>query len=330
MELNEFQNSFINYFHRKGFEIFEPASLLSDAFPTNFTPSGGEEHLNEILKQPNPKKSFCTVQPCFRYQDIKRMDSGFHLPLFNMGVAMSVNGASVEDFIRSFLYLFDKFGLDREKVRVSIFKGDTIDGVEVPRDTLSEKIWLNEGIKKSQIVELDAEENYFLLRKQGYGGIKTELFYEYEGQWVELGVVIRIANKVIDKKLTSEKFPEDVVCFGIGTERWITIISGSKNYYQYYQNRHNKNSLDDVKSEILKDSLLKIYSEGGSLFDTEINRKRILRKLARAVCDFSGESLSFESPPKNAAIYQKLQDEYKKYISVTYNERFSSKTAIAA
>jgi alanyl-tRNA synthetase len=282
----EIKKEFINHFVNNKFDKFLPVSLLSKAFPSNFTPSGGEEHINDILNsEKHPIKSFCTIQPCFRYQDIDRISTGVHLPSFDMGIAVSINEYSLENMIDHFLLLFDKMKLDRKKLHISVFKGDYVEGIFFEKDKLADDVWRQKNILPQNIKYLDTEENFFLLKKQGYGGFKTEMFYEYNGQLVEIGVIVRIicSIKVLNEKIEFATFENNVICFGMGIERWVMLVEQKQSVWEtslFDKVRDTNFTYQDI---ILCIAMLKLFQQGARLNTRSEGRTRVYRKLCRKV-----------------------------------------------
>lgn len=297
--LKEFENQFLNQQNKVGFEKVQRVSLLSEAFPTNFTPSGGEEHLSNILSKVNPRESFCTIQPCFRYQDIEKIYTGQHLPLFEMGIAISINQLSIEELINQFFKLFDYFKLDRKKITISIFSGGKVLNKEIPKDDLSKQIWNRYGIDESQFIFLDSTENFFLLKKQGYAGIKTEVFYEFNNELIELAVIVKLTHSVIENHFEDyylDSFDDSVVCFGVGCERWVTIVNGKNSIleldeFKLISDLNQKFSVSINRIALLNYSLINLIYDGAKLENMAHGRaslfKKIIRKLKKSLIDSS-------------------------------------------
>ncbi len=299
MELKKIKEIFNTTFEKKEFLIFSPVSLLSSAFPTNFTPSGGEEHLNKVLSEKNPKKSFYTIQKCFRYQDVLIKDTKFHLPLFDMGVAISVNEMSINEMVESFMFIFNKLNLDKEKLKISLFKGEYIINTRVPMDLSSQKAWENVGIKKNQFTYLDSTENFFMLKSQGYAGIKTEAFYEYEGKFVEIGIIIQLTHKIKDSasKLYLTPFENRVLCLGLGLERLTAINQKIKDIYELREFEIFKDININSKSVQIIRAIISLYKDGATVYGKSNGRvtifRRVIRNLLKINSNYDLEKLHF-------------------------------------
>lgn len=293
--IEKIKNKFIQQFKTKGFTHVPRVSMLSKAFPTNFTPSGGEERLAEILAKENPKESFCVIQPCFRYQDVDNISTDFHAPLFEMGVAISVNELTLKDMIAQFFVLFDAFGLDREKLKISVLDNSRVLNRHIERDEEAIKTWKKFGIKDSQFKYLGLDENFFMLPDQGYAGIKTEAFYNHKGVEMEIAVFIYLSDSVVtkDHEQYLSEFDHDVICFGIGIERWAMILQNKKTLFHLEENQplidlfHQlKQDLDISMDEFKKISfiskgLLFLYGDGAVDDNENRGRTSLLRKILR-------------------------------------------------
>lgn len=306
--LHEVKNRFIDNFKSKGFDHLPRVSMLSKAFPTNFTPSGGEERLADILSKDDPKESFCVIQPCFRYQDMDNISTGHHAPLFEMGIAVSVNEWSLRQVIKQFFMLFDSFSLDRDKLIISVFDGGEKLNEDFERDQHTVEVWKEFGIKNSQFEYKGVHENFFSLPDQGYAGIQTEASYEYRDKKLEIAVFLYLSHKVIkrngDKYLS--KFKENVICFGIGIERWAMLLEGEETIMSLNENSNFIDLYNDIKKDtldisledfkrvvLLTKALLFLHADGANTDLDSKGRRNLLRKLLRKLkeCYEPGSSI---------------------------------------
>lgn len=283
MTTKELQQTFLGKFALDGFERIAPMSMLSRAFPTNFTPSGGEEPLADMLSGTLPHKNVCTIQPCFRYQDIFPQGSRVHLPYFHMAVAISLDDYSVNDMVGQHIAFFEALGLDRSKFRVSIFNGGEQKGAALDHDAVAHSAWLAHGIGESQFTYLGVDENFFLSPMEGYAGTKTEVFYPWNDQWLELSVIVRLTHR-LEGDLLDKPFPRSVVCGGIGVERLVLLLSG----YDHIVDCTDQVAcvaadipLDEKECLVLLKALEMLYRDGASLKDTSEARSRTLKRLIK-------------------------------------------------
>jgi alanyl-tRNA synthetase len=290
---HDIKQQFISQFTALGFEQKPRVSMLSRAFPTNFTPSGGEEYLDEILAQPDPKGSFCVVQTCFRYQDIDNIKTGFHQPLFEMGVAISVNQFDAECMMASYLSYLETLGIDRRKLTISIFEGGQVLGQPVPRDTLSMELWRKHGIADNQFIFLNAKENFLIRKNEGYAGTKTEVFYRHNGELVEISVLMNVQYQVKKSSdgYTIGEWNNAFTCIGLGFDRVNCIVQKSssiidlveyssltKLYNEIYQN-HISLSKFTFLSYLVRSFMLLINDGAGRFMKGERRRHTYKRLL---------------------------------------------------
>ena len=136
-----------------------------------------------LLGQKHPKgQILVNNQKCLRTGDIEEVGDDVHLTFFEMLGNWSLGGYWKEDAIKwSYDFLTDKkwLGLNKNKLAVSIFKGDK----DAPRDKESYNIWLKLGIPKENIYFFGKEDNWWgPVGKTGPCGPDTEMFY-----WVGKG-----------------------------------------------------------------------------------------------------------------------------------------------
>lgn len=270
--------------------------MLSEAFPTNYTPSGGEDFLTGALfSENNNQESVLLIQPCFRYQDLKQLNTGYHLPFFDMGVALSIDRHTYPFFIKQIFMFFNSLGLNKKKLSVTVFGGEMMQNIFLSKDEEAYKTWVELGIPDDQIKFLGIQDNFFLLKQKGYGGVRTEVFYDYEGKRIEIGTVIKLTVSVNSRKsnddLIISSFNRNVFCLGIGLNRlamlmeereFISNFDNSELYEKFTNERggcFNKFDFYSIYS-IIKGVVIVII-DGGCVFDNNQSRRKLFRKILR-------------------------------------------------
>lgn len=310
MTTRELQKTILERLTSHGFEQINPMSMLSRAFPTNFTPSGGEEPLADILSGKLKARNVCTIQPCFRYQDTFRQNSRVHLPYFHMAVTISVDDRTIGDMVRIHLSSLEALGFDKRKLRVTVFDGGDVLGHQLPRDTHARDAWLAHGIAVEQIEYLSAEENFFVSPSEGYAGTKTEIFYPWNGEMVEVAVLIRLTHEMKSRSELGGSFGRSVICTGLGMERLELLTSSYASILECDQvlSRSLSNAMAEYRRVSLERGLIALYRDGASIWESNRARRSILRKVLKAYVRYSRTSTDGNDMPTGRFCYRLTED----------------------
>jgi alanyl-tRNA synthetase len=126
--------------------------------------------------QPAPHPRLTTCQKCFRTTDIDRVGkTARHLTFFEMLGNFSFGDYFKEGAIDlAWRFSTDVLKLDKERIWVSVFKGDS----QVGPDEEAKSAWLAAGMPDSRVVMLPAEDNFWSAGPTGPCGPCTELYYD--------------------------------------------------------------------------------------------------------------------------------------------------------
>jgi len=255
MTANELRKKFLEFFKEKGHAIISGAPLVPQNDPTVlFTPAGMHPLVPYLLGEKHPEgKRIADVQKCVRTIDIDEVGDDVHLTFFEMLGNWSLGDPDAPDGVGagywkkeaiewSLEFLTDKkwLGLDKNKIAVSVFAGDS----DAPFDEESFNIWKNIGIPEKRIARLPKKNNWWGPAGEiGPCGPDTEMFvWSGEGEapesfdsedarWVEAwNDVFMEFNKTADGKY--EKLIQKNVDTGMGLERVLTVINGLDDNYK--------------------------------------------------------------------------------------------------
>jgi len=241
MKSSEIKRKYIEFFKKYNHKEIINFSLIPENDPTVlFTTAGMHPLVPYLLGQKHPQgKRLVNLQKCIRTQDIDEVGDNIHLTFFQMLGNWSLGDYWKEEAIKlSFEFLTKELNIPKEKIGVSIFKGDK----DAPKDLESEKIWLSLGIKKERIRALPKEDNWWgPAGRYGPCGPDTEMFvyandkvpkeFNPKGKnWVE------IWNDVFMQYNKTEKGYEELaqknVDTGFGLERAATILQNKSSVYE--------------------------------------------------------------------------------------------------
>ena len=344
MKSSEIKNKYIKFFKKHNHKEILNASLIPENDPTVlFTTAGMHPLVPHLLTQKHPEgKRLVNLQKCIRTQDIDEVGDDSHLTFFQMLGNWSLGDYWKEEAIKlSFEFLTKELKISKEKLAISIFKGDN----DAPKDIESEKIWLSLGISKERIKALSKENNWWGPAGQ-YGpcGPDTEMFVYTKDKvpnefnpndknWVE------IWNDVFMQYNKTEKGYEETkqknVDTGLGLERAAMIMQNKSNVYE---TELFSNIIKKIKSLSKKNDerAIKIISDHlrASCFilselikPSNVEQGYVLRRLLRRSIRY-GKLIGIE---KNfiPEILEAIIDDYnKEYSLLEKNKKFILENAI--
>jgi alanyl-tRNA synthetase len=262
MNSKELRKKFLDFFKEKGHTIIPSASLIPENDPTVlFTTAGMHPLVPFLLGEKHPGgKRLANFQACIRTSDIDEVGDDTHHTFFEMlgnwslGDSASPDGVGKAGYFKkeaiemSFEFLTSKkrLGLDKEKLAISIFKGDpsTSSGLVMQKDEESKKIWLKLGIPEERIRGLPKKDNWWgPAGKTGPCGPDTEMFYwtgkesapkdfdPEDKRWVEIWNDV-FMEYFKNKNGKYEPLSQKNVDTGMGLERVLSVINGLGDDYK--------------------------------------------------------------------------------------------------
>jgi len=244
----ELRQKYLEFFELKGHKIVASASVMSSDPTTLFTSAGMQPLVPYLMGQSHPEgKRLVSVQKCIRTGDIDEVGDNSHMTFFEMLGNWSLGDYFKEESIQmsyEFLTSKDYLGLDKEKLAVTVFKGDD----DAEKDNESVEFWKSAGIPDNRIGFLGKEDNWWPGggKNPGPQGPDTEIFYwvgesEFppsesnpetdEKNWMEIwNNVFMQFNKT--KELKLEPLAQKNVDTGMGLERTVAVLNGFKDVYE--------------------------------------------------------------------------------------------------
>ncbi len=273
------RNKFLSFFHERGHEIIQSASLIPENDPSVlFTTAGMHPLIPYLLGQKHPKGNRLTdVQKCVRTGDIEEVGDDSHLTFFEMLGNWSLGDYFNEDSIRwSYEFLTSKeyLGLDANRLSVTVFAGDE----DAARDEKSAKIWEECGIPKQRIFYLPKKNNWWIAGTTGPCGPDTEIFWDtgkpacsdHCDPSCDCGKYLEIWNNVFmqfnrQADGTYAPLAQKNVDTGMGLERTVCVLNGLKSVY-------------DI--DLFADALAKIQQLSGKTYGTDAKTTKAMRVIA--------------------------------------------------
>ena len=312
---------YVSFFEKNGHKRIANSPLVPENDPTTlFTSSGMQPLINYLLGQEHPQGTrLVNVQNSFRAQDIDEVGDNRHTTFFRM-----LGNWSLGDYFKSeeipwlWEFLTKELGLPKEKLYVTVFKGDT----NVGFDQDSEEKW------KDIFREEDLEEKIFLgdVNKNWWsrsgvpdnmpvgepGGPDTEVYFKFDDLehskecqgddpvLCECGKFLEIANSVFMQYIKTDKgfeaLPKQNVDFGGGLERLLAAVENKSDIFmtslfspiiKAIENETDKKYKDNPKEmRIIADHFAgSLFIASNSVLPSNKERGYILRRLIRRGLD---------------------------------------------
>ncbi len=245
----DLRNKFLKYFKDKGHLILPSSGLIPEGDPTVLLTTAGMQPFKPYylgVKKP-PSARIATVQKCFRTSDIESVGYTYrHLTFFEMLGNFSFGDYFKKEAIEYALdFVLDILGLDIEKLRVAVFKGEG----KLPRDQEAIKYWKQYGIPEERIYEFGKSENFWgPAGDTGPCGPCTEIYYDFGPEYscgaedcdpeCECGRFLEIWNLVFTQYNFDGKdyieLPSKNIDTGMGLERIAAVLEGDPSVFNTY------------------------------------------------------------------------------------------------
>lgn len=237
----ELRQKWISFYEGKGHVDIGAVSLIGDGSTgVMFNVAGMQPLMPYLLGKPHPsgKKRLCNVQGCMRTVDIDSVGDASHFTFFEM-----MGNWSLGDYFKkektawTFELLTDVFGLDKDRLCVTVFEGND----SVPRDSETAENLKSLGIAEEHIFYLPKEDNWWEL--EGTVGTPcgpdNEWFYPLDGakenpvfpdDYVEIGNDVYMQYKKTAGGY--EPLQNKNVDTGFGFDRMLLFLNGLSDGYK--------------------------------------------------------------------------------------------------
>jgi len=259
MKIDEIRTQFLDFYDELGFQLLPRASMLHPSIPMSFVMSAGLIQIETSLSkmQNRSGNKFMLIQDCFRHFDLDNVgNDDFHLSLFEMPGAFVFSTDGKQQVIWNMWRLAtEKLGINKNHIWASYFKGDLLNGKELPEDDVTYNTWLNIGIPEKRIVGLGIKHNYWLQSSSINGngsdfrkcGPNTELFYDLGkelacgvmckpsckcGRFIEFSNSLFVNNQLNPQENTITRMTDPFIETVIGNERIAMILQGANSIFE--------------------------------------------------------------------------------------------------
>jgi alanyl-tRNA synthetase len=254
---SEIRRKFLDFFVQKGHREVHSSSLVPQNDPTLLFTNAGMNQFKDVFLglEKRDYARATTSQKCVRaggkHNDLENV--GFtnrHHTFFEMLGNFSFGDYFKKDAIAYAWELITSpewFGIDKEKVYVTIFEGSG-EPMVVPRDSEAYDLWLAQGVAKDRIFEAGLKDNFWQMGDTGPCGPCSEIHYDMGpaasdqghtdckfscdcGRYVEIwNLVFMQFDRDASGKLTP--LPKPSIDTGMGLERVAAVLQGVISNYE--------------------------------------------------------------------------------------------------
>jgi alanyl-tRNA synthetase len=253
MTSKEIRDTFLDFFKEKEHQILPSAPMVLKNDPTlMFTNAGMNQFKDFFLGNQKPgHKRISDTQKCLRvtgkHNDLEEVGHDtYHHTMFEMLGNWSFGDYFKEEAITwAWQFLTERMKLERDRIYVTIFEGDSKDGLE--RDSEAYNFW-KAHVKEEYILNGSKKDNFWEMGETGPCGPCSEIHMDLRDEkerkkipGVELvnqdhPLVIEIWNLVFiqfNRKANGEldNLPEKHVDTGMGFERLCMALQNKKSNY---------------------------------------------------------------------------------------------------
>lgn len=181
MKAQQIRDTYLAFFEERGHKIVPSASLVPSVLdPTVLLTTAGMQPFKPYFlgRETPPAPRLTDVQKCFRTTDIEEVgNTARHMTFFEM-----LGNWSFGDYFKAesipwgWQLATEGFGMDPEKIWVTVFAGDEELGLGL--DTEAIEIWEATGVPAERIVPLRREDNFWQGGPTGPCGPCSELYID--------------------------------------------------------------------------------------------------------------------------------------------------------
>lgn len=281
---------FLDFFEKRGHKIVPSSSLLPTDPSVLFTTAGMQQFSLYLSGKKDVVKDFggrhlASCQKCFRTGDIDEIGDDTHHTFFEMlgnwSIGQDDAGYFKEGAIKYALeFLVDELKLDKERIFVTVFKGEG----SIPKDEEAVNLWVKYGIPPERIKECSKKDNFWgPVSNTGPCGPCSEIHYD-RGEEMGCGDgdcgpncehckrYVEIWNLVFMQYMKNEKGEYELlnqtnIDTGIGFERLLSLLNQKCASYE---------------TDLFSDFILKLEEVSGKKYSENEKAMRIIADHVRS------------------------------------------------
>jgi alanyl-tRNA synthetase len=307
----EIRTQFLDFFRTRKHSILPSASLIPANDPSLMFTNAGMVQFKEIFtgQRKRPSARAATVQKCIRI-------SGKHNDLENVGRTSRhhtffemLGNFSFGDYFKkeacqfAWQLLTEGFGLDTDKLWVTVFEGDS----STPADDEAAAIWRDVvGVPSEKIVRLGAKDNFWAMGNTGPCGPCSEIHFdrgeafgpaemENSERFFEIWNLVFMQFNVAEPDGPMTPLARPCIDTGAGLERIASVLQGVSSNYdidifqpllaksaEIANKTYGDNDDDDVSLRVIADhARMTAFLIAEGIFPEKTGREYVLRRVMR-------------------------------------------------
>ncbi len=332
MKSKEIRSQFLTFFESKKHKIVASAPMVIKDDPTLMFTNAGMNQFKEYFlgNKPVTHNRITDTQKCLRvsgkHNDLEEvgMDT-YHHTMFEMLGNWSFGDYFKKDAIAwAWELLTEVYGIDKDMLYVTIFEGDTSEGLE--RDTEAYNYW-KQYVPEDRIINGNKKDNFWEMGEQGPCGPCSEIHVDIRPkeerekssgrdlvnqdhpQVVEIwNLVFMQFNRKADGSL--EKLPAQHVDTGMGFERLCMVLQGKQSNYDtdvftplireieaVTKTHYNKEEKKDVAIRVIADHLRAVsFAIADGQLPSNTGAGYVIRRILRRAIRYGFTFLNTKEP----------------------------------
>jgi alanyl-tRNA synthetase len=181
MNASDIRERFLSFFEEREHKRMPSASLVPSVYdPSVLLTTAGMQPFKPYFagEEEPPSRRLTSCQKCFRTTDIENVGlTARHLTFFEMLGNFSIGEYFKQGAVEyAYELSTDGFGLDSEKIWISVFGGD--EELKLGPDEEAIESWRSVGVPDERIVQLGREDNFWQSGPTGPCGPCSELYFD--------------------------------------------------------------------------------------------------------------------------------------------------------
>lgn len=253
MDAANIRRTFLDFFREKAHEIVPSAPMVLKDDPTLMFTNAGMNPFKDVFLGNRPAKSprVADTQKCLRvsgkHNDLEEVGvDTYHHTMFEMLGNWSFGDYFKQEAIDwAWELLTDRFGIDKDRLYITVFEGDQGDGLPLDQEAMD--IWLKH-VPAERILPADKKDNFWEMGETGPCGPCSEIHVDIRSAAERAAVqgaelvnkdhpqVIEIWNLVFMQFMRKadgslEPLPAKHIDTGMGFERLAAVLQGKQSNY---------------------------------------------------------------------------------------------------